>query len=205
MKGQKKAERNLENSLHLLVLNVKATSINLDLGLVCQFRDNLMNVIIFQHIKHLVVLDNWRVNKELVNNNVQNYLYLGLNHNLTIILEEKLCTSVIRMDIQKDHSLPKLTWILSKQKYSTQIHNLIKSKEFKKDFTKCLFLIKLGELKILYLKKCMSLIIIIGIILDNRKCHKDLIMIGMANIVIQKMNGEEMAKKIARVHFHSRL
>ena len=98
---------------------------------------------------------------------------------------------------------------MTKQKFSTQIHNMIRSKEFsrKKDFLKCRWLIKLGELKILHLKKCMNLIIIIGIILGNRKCHKDLTMInmGMANIVIQKMNGEEMVKKIAKVHFHSKL
>ena len=86
---------------------------------------------------------------------------------------------------------------------------MIKSKEFsrKKDFMKSQFLIKLEELKILDLRKCMSPIIIIGIILDNRKYHKDLTMInmGMASIVIQKMNGEEMVRKIARVHFHSKL
>ncbi len=146
--------------------------------------------------------------KDLVNN-VQNYLFLDLNHNLIIILEEKLCTSVIRMDIQKGHFLRKLTWILSKLKFSTEIHNLIRSHEYirKKDILKCQFLTKLEELKILDLKNYMSLIIIIGIILDNKKSHKDLILINiiMANIVIQKMNGEEKAKKIVRVHFHSKL
>ena len=148
------------------------------------------------------------MSKDLVNK-LQNYLFLGQNHNQIIILEEKQYTSVIRMDIQKDHSLRKLTWILSKLKFSTEIHNLIRNHEFirKKDFLKCQFLTKLEELKISDLKSYMSLIIIIGIILGNKKCHKDLIMINtvMANIVIQKMNGEEKAKKIVRVHFHSKL
>ncbi len=148
------------------------------------------------------------MSKDLVNN-VQNYLFLGQSHLLTIIQEEKLCTSVIRMDIQKDRSHLKLTLILSKLKFSTEIHNLIKNQEFirKNDFLKCQFLIKLGELKISDRKKFMNLIIIIGIILDNRKFNKDSITIntGMANIVIQKMNGVEKARKIVRVHFHSKL
>jgi len=148
------------------------------------------------------------VSKDLVNN-VQNYLFLGQSHLLTIIQEEKQCTSVIRMDIQKDRSHLKLTLILSKLKFSTEIHNLIKNQEFirKNDFLKCQFLIKLGELKISDRKKFMNLIIIIGIILDNRKFNKDSITInmGMANIVIQKMNGVEKARKIVRVHFHSKL